>query len=300
MSFCLCCFCCLGTQTARCIENGIIVIDILHIPFWIWALVGIPWEYVHNSAKYLMIIPLVFLLYNFICIFAIKCFRHSGTINTSKNGLAKCLCISVVVTMILELIVFVIGEIIANRDMYDADRPARIADSFGYEVDWVISNAEWAAGYVATSFVELMILLDCYFWAALSTLIDKKTDGPYFDYVQKELEAESKMATNAYIIGNIGTVPGNLVLVGYDERGNPVYSQSNPQVVAVGSENANTRTNLEGNNIQNNQGQGNNQRPAQVQPQFKTRGNKAINNNMINNHSDSNINNQPSNMVDDN
>ncbi len=117
------------------------------------------------------------------------------------------------------------SEIIISNDMNDADREQRrkYFRDRGEDEYYVVTDSEWVCAYFSTTGIELTLLFLDYLWWALEILIRLKIDGPYFEHLQRESE-RAAAATTAYIIGNNQQ---NLVLIGYDENGNPVYSQQN-------------------------------------------------------------------------
>lgn len=215
---CICCMCCLGTQKASCIDISILIGTIIHLGCHIWGLIGIPWKYVKTAAKVLFIISLVISIINLVSIIYLIYLRRKNLINNIKNKIAKIIGIIILVINIIGFILIIIAEYMIGRDMDKADERNYFK---------VISDSEWAAAYVSTSIIELLYIILGYFWSALRNLISARIEGPYFDYLRKNLRGNvPDNSTTAYVIGNNNQAT-NLQLVGYDQNGNPIYSQQN-------------------------------------------------------------------------
>ncbi len=202
---------------------SILITSIIGIICYGWGIFGIPWKHVKTLGEILYIIPVLAIVYNFICIIMIKCYRRNNTIYTSNHSKVKCSMIIVCVVNILALIFIIIAEILIGRNFRSANRNSMTGR--------VISTGDQIASFVGTSLIEIIICLLSYFWSMLHRLISLKIEGPYFSYMKNKLEKDfnqNSNTTNAYVVGNANN-PNNLVLVGYDKDGRPLYSQQSQQ-----------------------------------------------------------------------
>lgn len=223
---CIFCLCCLATQKAKCIEISILISCIILIGCYIWGLLGTPWKYIRKIAKIFYIISLIIAVIDIVSILYLMFLRCNNLINSTRNKLGKIICIFIFVVNSIALILFIISEIIIVYDMDDVEYP--YGNGYWARTD-VFSDGEWAAALFATSIIELIWFLLYFFWAALYKLISAKTEGPLIEHFSDVFRGKNIISTNnntAYVIGNDNTA-ANLVLVGYDQNGSPVYSQQN-------------------------------------------------------------------------
>lgn len=134
---CAGCLCCFNKQTALCIEITIIVTSILGIIFSIWALAGIPWEFVRNGSKVLYILSLIFFIAEIAFTIILTIVRRKGIINSSFNPQARGISIAMCFIAIIGFVFILIAFFIACDDLSSAD------DVKVFDTD-LVSNGDWA------------------------------------------------------------------------------------------------------------------------------------------------------------
>ena len=262
---CIGCYCCLLNLKPISIEIIALFANLFEIGFLIWGIVDIPWDDMTTGAKVCFYITCGLILLTFFLLLIIMCLRCSGNINTTKNGIASCLCITTLIFDILAFILIIISECLILYKMWDID------DDSGY---WGhrhrhrsnFSDTEWACAVISLSVAELGILVHSYCISFLLKLIHLKTNLSYREYmdsVDKNVITDSNIITTRAI--NVFQSPpninNNLTLLGYDKDGHPIYSGNttyqivNAPIVTnpnLNNINTNPNNNVINNNINNN------------------------------------------------
>ena len=279
---CIGCYCCLFTLRPLSIEIIALIANLCEIGFLIWGIVDIPWDYINTGGEVCFYITCGFIVLTFLLLLILMCFRCSGTINTTKNGVGMCLCITDLIFDILAFILIIVSESIILYKMWDADDDYYWDNGRRYHrhYDSIFSDSEWAAAVISTSVAELAILIHCYCVSFLMKLIHLKTDLSYKEYT-KALEQNSNTLSSDNPIGraiNVFQNPpnyynNNLTFLGYDKDGHPIYSGNNtyqvintpvvpvaPVVPVTTNQNINNNNNIivnkNNNNINNKKGDG--------------------------------------------
>ena len=229
---CICCYCCLTALKPKCIEIIALICNILEIGFLIWGIAGIPWNDIKIGGKIVFFILCAFIVLTLLILLILMCFRCANTINTSKNGAAKCLCITMMVFDILSEILIVIAEIIIINNMRDKDDYR-----FGYGYDYYdynrnryrnsrYSNGEWAAAFISITITEIALAIHGYCANFLLKLIIAKTNKSFAEYMETRSQDNSSMASRTVEIFNSPNNPtdNQLKFIGYDQNGHPIYS----------------------------------------------------------------------------
>ena len=118
---CICCYCCLTGLKPRIIEFLALLCNLVEIGFLIWGIIDIPWDDISTGGKIMYYITCGAIVVTFLLLLLLMCLRCGNTINTTKNDLGKCLCITMVVFDILAFILIIIAEIIIIYNMDDKD-----------------------------------------------------------------------------------------------------------------------------------------------------------------------------------
>ena len=214
--------------------------SLIGIGFLIWGLAEIPWDDIKDIGKILYIIGGILMILVFIIILILLCLSIGNKFGTTKNGFAKCLCITLLVINVIAVIVFVISEIIIFSDMADED-DKYIDDNYyyNYRRRWrgKYSRAEWASAGCSLTAVEIVIGLNILFLSYLLKLANAKTNTSYNEYMETQCKNNNNSDTsglnnrNNYAINVYNTPPnGNqnmLTFIGYDKDGHPIYSGAN-------------------------------------------------------------------------
>lgn len=230
---------CMNDVSPKILEILTLFSSLIGIGFLIWGLVEIPWDDIKDVGKALYIIGGIIMIIVVILILVLLCLSVSNKFGTTKNGFAKCLCITLLVINVIAVILFVISEIIIFANMADEDD--KYLDNnyyYNYNRRWrgKYSRAEWAASGCSLTAVEIVIGLNILFISYLLKLANAKTNTSYNDY----LDTQSKNNTsdisglnnkNNYSI-NVYNAPPNgnqnmLTFIGYDKDGHPIYSGTN-------------------------------------------------------------------------
>ena len=158
---CICCYCCLTNLKPKCIEVIALICNILEIGFLIWGILKIPWEDIKLGGKIVFFIPCALVVLTLLILLLLMCFRCANKINTSKNGAAKCLCITMIVFDFLSEILIVIAEIIIINNMRDKD-----GNNYGYGYDYYdyydynrrnYNNSKYSDGELVAAVISVSI-----------------------------------------------------------------------------------------------------------------------------------------------
>ena len=275
---CIGCYCCLFALRPLSIEIIALTANLFEIGFLIWGIVDIPWDYINTGGEVCFYITFVLIVLTFILLLILMCLRCSGKINTTKNGLGKCLYITDLIFDFLAFILIIISESIILYKMYDADDDYFWENGRRYsrrQNDSIFSDSEWAAAVISTSIAELAILIHCYCVSFLIKLIYLKTDLSYNEYtntLDQNINTFSSENPGGRAINVFQNPPNyynnNLTLLGYDKDGHPIYSGNNtyqvinaPIVPVMNNQNINNNNNIvvnknNNNNINNKKGDG--------------------------------------------
>lgn len=223
---CICCYCCLKTLNPRYIEICALICNIIEIIFLIWIIADIPWEDISSSGKAIFILSSAFIVLTFIILIVLMILRCGNKINTSLNGLGKCLCISMIVFDILAEILIIIAEIIILHNMDDKDDNSSYYDLNKGRRHEKYSHREWAAASVSPTIIEIFLGLHCYCSNFLLKLIYIKTNLSYSKYMNSKNNSNNIVSNTIQVftpqINNINS--NQLVFIGYDKYGHPIYS----------------------------------------------------------------------------
>ena len=231
---------CMNYVSPKILEILTLFSTLIGIGFLIWGLVEIPWDDIKDAGKAFYIIGGVLLIIIVVLILILLCLSITNSFGTTKNGLAKCLCITLLIINVIALIVFVISEIIIFSNM--ADKDDEYLDNY-YDYNYhrrrwrsKYSRAEWAASGCSLSAAEIVIGLNIFFISFLLKLANAKTNTSYNEYLDTQSKNNSSDVNglnnrNNYAINVYNTPPnGNqnmLTFIGYDKDGHPIYSGSN-------------------------------------------------------------------------
>jgi hypothetical protein len=219
---CICCYCCLTPLKPRCIEILALLFNLIEFIFLIWGIVDIPWGDISVGGKIIFYIMFILIIITFLILISLIYLRCSNKINTTKNNTAKCLCTTMVILDILAFIFIIIAEIIILYNIDDKD------DYFYYDDNRRrrrsrYSDREWAAAIISHTIAEMALVCHAYCSIFLLKLIYIKTDLSYFDYMNQK-DQNNNMNSNVNVFnGN----QNNLILIGYNKNGHPVYSLNN-------------------------------------------------------------------------
>ena len=223
---CVCCYCCLMALKPRCIEILALVCNVIEIGFLIWGIADIPWSDISGAGKGLFFAACVFVVLSLIFLLALMILRCNNSINTTKNSVGKCVCITDLVFDILAEILLIIAEIIIFRNMNDKDDNYYF--DYGYRTsrrNSIYSDRQWACAIISITGAEVFLGLHCYCVSFLLKLISLKTDLSYNNYMET-------IDNNNNIFGRTVNIfnspennnPNQLNFLGYDKDGHPIYS----------------------------------------------------------------------------
>ena len=247
---------CLNSVSPRVLEVLMIVFTIIGIGFLVWGIVDIPWDDITNAGKAFFYIGCAFMVLILLIILILMCLRIGNKINKSKNGIGKCLTVTLMVFNIMALIVFIIAEIIIFINMGDKN------DEY-YENNYQInrrrwrnkySNSEWFSTICSLTAAEIALALNIIVLNYLIKVIWAKYSTCYNDYLEYN-KKENITEINALNTGNnlksiniYNTPPVNnqniLTFIGYDQNGHPIYSGSNQYFTKNVPTNVNSNKNL--------------------------------------------------------
>ena len=222
---------CLNSVTPRILEILMITFTIIGIGFLVWGIVDIPWDDISKGGKAFFYIGCILIILILIIILVLMCLRIGNKVNESMNGLSKCLCITFIVFNSLDLIIFIIAEIIIFSNMNDED------DDYYYHYRYdrkrwrgKYSTEEWWATVCSISAGELANVLNIVIINYLIKVIWAKCSTCYNDYLEQNGNANDD--TNVIKTINILNSPpvtnqNVLTFIGYDKDGHPIYSGSN-------------------------------------------------------------------------
>ena len=226
---CICCYCCLTTLKPRCIEVIALLCNILEICFLVWGIIKIPWDNIKIVGKIFFFIPCGLIVLTFLILLILMCFRCGKKINKSKNGIAKCLCISMIVFDIVSEILIVIAEIFIINNMNKMKGNNNDFDyNFLYDYKRInyrnskYSEGQWAATTISVTFVEIALIIHCCCANFLLKLIIAKTNKSFLEYI------ETKNQDNSRSVEVFGSpqIQTNTQLnsINYNQNGHPYYS----------------------------------------------------------------------------
>lgn len=248
---CICCYCCLTGLKPRIIEFLALLCNLVEIGFLIWGIIDIPWDDISTGGKIMYYITCGAIVVTFLLLLLLMCLRCGNTINTTKNDLGKCLCITMVVFDILAFILIIIAEIIIIYNMDDKDDDYNYNNGYygrGRRRHTKYSDTEWAATILSMSAAELALVCHCYCANFLLKLISAKTDLSYLKYLEQK--DKDNIITKTINVFNSPTTYGQnqLTFIGYDKNGHPIYSGSTQYFTQVTNPNNTTNTNITENN----------------------------------------------------
>ena len=226
---CICCYCCLTALKPKCIEIIALICNILEIGFLIWGIAGIPWNDIKIGGKIVFFIPCAFIVLTLLILLILMCFRCAKTINTSKNGAAKCLCITMMVFDILSEILIVIAEIIIINNMRD-----RYGNNSGHTYDYYYirsnyrnsqySDGQWAAATISISVTEVVLIIHCCCANFLFKLINAKTNKSYLEYMETRSKDNNNNKTVEIYNSPQNQTNTQINLIRNYQNGHPIYS----------------------------------------------------------------------------
>ena len=192
--------------------------------------------------------------------------RCNKTINTSRNGIAKCLCITDCIFDFIAFIMMIISEWIILHKMNDLDHDRNYwSGRREYRSNGYFTNKEWAAAIISTSALEISIMCHSYCVSFLYQLIHLKTNLCYADYKEKNTKRIEYINNNSNGIATVTVInntPNNNILtfIGYDKDGRPIYAGNNQyKTINVPVKNkTNVNQNNSANNISNTESSENN------------------------------------------
>ena len=221
---CICCYCCLKALKPRYIEVIELVCNIIEIGFLIWGIVDTPWKDIKKGGKAVYFIGCAFVVLIFAFLLVIMCLRCDNKINTSKNGIGKCLCITIIVLDILADILIIIAEIIILRNMNDKDDYYNYYDTNNKRYGRY-KDREWASVILSATAEEICLFIHCYCATFLLRLINAKTNLSYNDYFESKKEKDIVGKTINIINPEPNNINSNqLTFIGYDKDGYPIYT----------------------------------------------------------------------------
>lgn len=262
MGVCICCLCCLTSQTAQCIEISLMIQNVVSFFLYIWALAALQWNYINKSGLVLFILSYILNFYSMAILFLFFTFRKKKLINADKNKISKTLGYTMYAADVLALILLFISEIIITNGLNKKIREVVDSLDYGETAPNPVSVSCRVALYIAVTGIEILWLLNIFFWASDMMLIKLRIDGPYSKYV-REANMAANVQRQVQVMGQMGMgapgpypgIPG-LVIVGYDENGNPLYGQPGVYVADVQNYAVNIGVNMAG---QANVGMGSNE-----------------------------------------
>ena len=224
---------CLNSVTPRILEVLMITFTVIGIGFLVWGIVDIPWDDISKAGKAFFYIGCILIILILIIILVLMCLRIGNKVNGPMNGLGKCMCITLIVLNSLDLIIFIIAEIIIFSNMNDAD------DDYYYDRYDIYdrrrwrgkySTAEWWATSCSMSAGELANVLNIVIINYLIKVIWAKCSTCYNDYLEQNRNTNDDInVTKTINIINSPPVTNQNVLtfIGYDKDGHPIYAGSN-------------------------------------------------------------------------
>ena len=224
---CICCYCCLSTMKPKNIEIMALICNIIEIGFLLWGIIDIPWDDISTAGKIIFFMTCALVVLTFIFLLGLMCLRCSHKINTSKNGVGKCLCIAMMIFDIIGFILIIIAEIIILYNMDDKD------DYYYYDSDYrgrrrhsKYSDREWAAAVVSMSFAEIALACHSYCANFLLKLISARTNLSYLEYLEEKDKSNVVLRTVNVVSSPSYNNGGKteLKFIGYDKNGHPIYS----------------------------------------------------------------------------
>lgn len=236
---CIGCYCCLYSIRPKFVEWLAFGANLIEIAFLIWGIVDIPWDDLNTGSKVLYYITCGIVIITFILTIVLIILRCGGSINTTKNGAARCLCISAIVFDIIAFIIIIIDEILILHKMWDIDGDSYYRHGrYRYETNDYFSDTEWAAAGIVTSAAEIGIAAHFYCISFLVKLIYLKTDLSYNEYLETTNNRSVGVISNTDSDGVQGTIinvyntpppnnASNMTFLGYDKDGHPIYAGNN-------------------------------------------------------------------------
>lgn len=237
-----CCLCCLTSQTANCLEFSLIIQNSLSLIFYIWAFAGIQWKLAKKGGIALFVITFIFLLYSIFTIIYFFFLRKLKKINTTKNSLVKILGYIMYIIDFLGLLFVLIAEIIVANGFNQKIKEVASTLKSGETTQNPVNKSSYLAMYIAVTSIEILWLINMLFWASDMILIRLRIDGPYDKYV-REANNAANIQRQVQIVGPMGQqqmgvggngIMGGLVIVGYDENGDPLYGQPGVYIAPAG------------------------------------------------------------------
>ena len=227
---CVCCYCCLMALKPRIIEVIALIANLVEIGFLIWGIVEIPWKDISTGGKILFFASCFLILFTFIITLILMCLRCGNKINTTKNNVGKCLCITMIVFDILAEILIIIAEIVILYNMRDKDDDYFINN---YDYDYnrrrryrngLYSDSEWAAAIISVTAAEIALGIHCYCASFLLKLIWVKTNMSYLKYNETN-NPDNIFSRSISVFNSPQDInPNQLKFLGYDQNGHPIYS----------------------------------------------------------------------------
>ena len=223
MCLSLACFCCLSALRARSIELIALISNIIIIGFFIWSLIGIPWDFVKSIGKILFFVSFAISVIAILILIIVIIKRCNGAINNEKNGCGIRFVIILIIIDILGFIVLIIAEIIIIVDLRKDD------DDFLKWKHGEIKSGEWASAAASPSLIEIFWIIHWYCVSCLLTLIKLKTNFSYREYIKQNGEPKSAFDT-------VNMNKPNLAINEYDKNaysGNPGDNTSGNNISMV-------------------------------------------------------------------
>lgn len=207
-----CCLCCLRVMTPKCLEIGSLILNVVEIACLIWGLAAIPFGFLPNIGKVMLILSLVVMIIGLLVTIAEMVLRYTEKVNTSANLIGKILIICLIICIVLSLLFLIIGEYKILRNMIDT---TEFYDEYSSKIEIDFTIGEWLAAALATSLFEFLALFHIMFAACLLNLIFKKTDLSYerYNYQKEEQNKKPNNGTeNATTVDVINPPNNNLGL----------------------------------------------------------------------------------------
>ena len=234
---CIGCYCCLMSLKPRIIEVIALIANLVEIGFLIWGIVEIPWKDIKTGGKILFYASCILIVFTFIITLILMCLRCGNKINTSKNSVGKCLCITMIIFDALAEILIIIGEIVILHNMYDKDDEYWYGDDYDYDYDYdynrrrkkyrnsLYSDSEWAAAIISISAAEIALAVHCYCASFLLKLIWVKTNMSYLRYTETN-NPDHIISRSINVLSSPEDIinHNDLKFLGYDQNGHPIYS----------------------------------------------------------------------------
>lgn len=217
---CICFLCCFNSQTALCIEITLLVVSILGIIFGIWGMAGIPWSLVSDSAEGFFIFSFVLFIIQLIVVIIFIVLRQNGHINNKFN---KCARIVSIIMAIISGLFFIIMIILTIKVLHDLNKwgDTYISVVSG-KSEKVVTNGDWANAIISLFCSIILWALSLLLWISDCIRIMSRNSG--------SLVVSSSGIPNQTQVTVVDTSQQGVQrnLFGYDNQGNPVYTNTYP------------------------------------------------------------------------